>query len=665
MKKLLPNIHHPSDLKKLPVTQLKPLAAEIRERVLEVVGKGGGHLASNLGVTELTIALHYCFEFERDRLLWDVGHQCYPHKLLTGRNELFDTLRQAGGISGFPSISESPFDPFNVGHAGTAIATAVGLARGDQALGRDSRIVAVVGDASIVNGLSFEGLNQAGTLNRQLLVVLNDNNWGIAPTQGAFAEYLGKFRVSSLYEEVKEQAKRLLPKVPIVGQSFFDALGYLKEGIKATVSPHQIFEQLGFMYVGPVEGHDIAHLIELFKLLGNVNHPVLLHVHTNKGHGAEFATAEPGRFHSPRPFIIENGKATIKKGPGKSWTAAFSDALIELAHEDPRIFALTAAMPDGTGLDKFAKVFPERYLDVGIAESCTVDVAAGMAKSGLKPIVAIYSTFMQRAFDQVFQEVVLQNLPVILCLDRAGLVGGDGAVHHGFLDINHLRSLPHMILLAPADENELKAALRFAAQQTDACTIRYPRDTVPGPFGEAPPFVLGRSRTLRNGSDATLLAYGASTIHAMEAADLLAAQDIFVRVVNARFAKPIDKEMVTTALLADHPVITVEDHSVVGGFGSAVLETANQLRLPTHQLHILGIPGDRFIAHGSRTGQLAECGIDAAGIAAVVEEAVLQLGGKAGHVRRSAGKKASPLSSSTPLSPAAPPMQDDSKAQRN
>ncbi len=617
--RLLPSIHNPSDVKKLSIDQLEELAGEIRQRILDVVGKSGGHLASNLGVIEITVALHYCFDFQRDRLLWDVGHQCYPHKLLTGRNERFDTLRKAGGISGFPNIAESPFDLFNVGHAGTAIATAAGLARADKLLGRDTRVVALVGDASIVNGLSFEGLNQAGTLDRQLLVILNDNSWGIAPTQGAFADYLARFRASHLYEEVKQRAKDYLPRVPLVGPSMVDALGHLKQGIKATVSPHSIFEQLGFMYVGPVEGHDIGHLVELLQLLGTVNHPVLLHIHTNKGHGADFARAEPGRFHSPKPFVIQGGKVTIQKGSGRSWTAAFSDALIDLAREESRVFALTAGMPDGTGLDAFAKVHPDRFLDVGIAESCAVDVAAGMAKAGLKPVVAIYSTFLQRGFDQIFQEVVLQGLPVVFCMDRAGLVGGDGVVHHGFRDIDYMRGFPNMIVLAPADENELQAALRFALDQPDACAIRYPRDDVPVSLGQAPPFELGRSRLLRKGSDATILAYGATASHALDAADLLAGDNVFVRVVNARFAKPVDREMVAAALLADHPVLAVEDHSVVGGFGSAVLEAAQELCLPVHRIVRLGISADRFIRHGSRAGQLAECGIDAAGIAASVQ----------------------------------------------
>ena len=619
---ILERIQGPADLADLSMPELEQLAVEIRRRIIEVVGRNGGHLASNLGVTEITIALHRCFDFRKDRLVLDVGHQCYPHKLLTGRNARFDTLRRAGGLSGFPSIYESEYDLFNVGHAGTAIATAVGLARADSALGRNSRVVALVGDASIMNGLSFEGLNQAGLLKRQFLVVLNDNKWGIAPTQGSLAAYLAKFRSSHVYEEVKERAFRYIRRLPVVGRPMADAIEHIKYGIKATVSPGQLFEQLGFIYAGPFDGHDLPTLIEMLTWLRDVPHPVLLHIHTDKGKGCDFATAEPGKFHSPRPFTVADGKVTIQKGRGKSWTAAFADAIIDLARANDKVYALTAAMPDGTGLDKFAKVFPDRFLDVGIAESGTVDIAAGMCKAGLRPVVAIYSTFLQRAFDQIFQEVSLQGLPVIFCMDRAGLVGGDGPVHHGFLDIAYLRGLPGMVLMAPADEAELNAALKLAICLDRPCAIRYPRDDVPEPLPGCPPFELGRSRTVREGSDAVILAYGATVSHALEAGELLAADGMSVRVVNARFAKPLDEQMVLESFSARVPVITVEDHSVAGGFGSAVLEKAQELGLPTESLMRLGMPAERFVAQGSRAGQLAECGIDGAGIAAAVVEAI-------------------------------------------
>ena len=630
---VLETIKSPADLRALPEARLPALAAEIRQRIIEVVSAGGGHLASNLGATELTIALHRVFDFRKDRLLWDVGHQCYPHKLLTGRADRFHTIRKEGGLSGFPSVAESECDLFNVGHAGTAIPTAVGLARGDTMQKRDHRVVALVGDASIVNGVAFEGLNQAGTLKRQLLIILNDNSWGISPTQGGFAEHLARFRSSQVYEDIKERAKTLLPGIPVVGKAIFDAIDHFKEGVKATMAPNQIFEQLGFQYIGPVDGHDVKHLIKLLELLKDVNHPVLLHAHTDKGRGCQWAQADPGRFHSPSGFVLQAGKVTIKNGSGKSWTDAFAEALIELAEENDKIVALTAAMPDGTGLSSFQKVFPERCFDCGIAESGTVDIAAGLAKSGLRPVVAIYSTFLQRAFDQIFQEVALQGLPVVFCMDRAGLVGGDGAVHHGFLDITYLRGLPGTVLMAPADEPELRAAMRYALSCKGITALRYPRDNVPSaPLDNCPPFERGCSRRVRTGADATILAYGVMTYNALAAAEILAADGIEVTVVNARFAKPVDRRMVREALGDGRPVVTVEDHSIQGGFGSAVLEAAQEMGLAASGFTRLGLP-DRFIEHGSRAGQLAEAGIDAVGIAAAMQTLIERCGTEPGARR--------------------------------
>ncbi|MBI5863006.1 MAG: 1-deoxy-D-xylulose-5-phosphate synthase, partial [Planctomycetes bacterium] len=620
--KLLPTIQSPADVKRMSTEQLQKLAVEIRERIIEAVVKSGGHLASNLGVTELTIALHRVFDFRADRLLWDVGHQCYVHKLLTGRNPMFDLLRQAGGASGFPSHTESEYDLFDVGHAGTSIPTAVGMARGDSMLNRASRVVALIGDASIVNGVAFEGLNQAGTLKRQFLVVLNDNSMGISKTQGALASHLARFRVSHLYEEMKTKLADLLPKVPLIGSGMLDALDHIRQGLKATVSPHQIWEQMGFIYVGPVDGHDLPHLIEMLNLIKDVQHPVLLHVMTEKGRGCDWASKDPCSFHSPDKLRVEGDTVTPIKSVRKGWTAAFADAAIPLMRADKRIVTLTAAMPDGTGVAKIRKELPEQTFDCGIAESCTVDIAAGMAKSGMRPIACIYSTFLQRAFDQVFQEVTLQKLPVVFCIDRAGFVGSDGAVHHGYLDMAFLRSLQHLVLMAPADEDELSACLKLGLSLETASAIRYPRDVVPDSLGPCPPFELGRSRTLLEGPDATILAYGAEVVFAMQAAETLAGEDIFVSVVNARFCKPVDEDMVTTAITRGTPVITVEDHSIAGGFGSAILECANRLGLPTDGIVRLGMAENSFYGHGSRAGQLAEAGSDAAGIAAAARRVV-------------------------------------------
>lgn len=624
IESILSTIESPADLRELSTDELVRLAEDIRKRIIGVVGSNGGHLASNLGIVELTIALHYVFDFKRDCLLWDVGHQAYVHKLLTGRNDRFDTLRKVDGISGFPNIEESEYDLFNVGHAGTAIPTAVGMAKAASLQNDSRRVVAMVGDASIFNGVAFEGLNVAGTLRRQLLVVLNDNSMGIAPTQGGMAEFLAKFRVSSVYEEMKKRVKKYLPQVPLIGQATFDALDHLKEGLKTTVSPNQIFEQLGFVYVGPLDGHDVEHMIELLQLVHDVDHPVLLHVHTDKGRGADWVTAEPTLFHSPKPFKLE-GRRVQFLGGGRSYTTSFSDALLEVAKDDSRIVALTAAMPDGTGLDKFQEAYPDRFLDGGIAESGLVDIAAGMCKSGLRPVVAIYSTFLQRAFDQIFQEVSLQGLPVVFCMDRAGLVGGDGPVHHGFLDIAYLRGLPHMTLMAPGDGEEVLPALRLALSLEGPSGIRYARANVPSPLAgdtAVSPFEWGKSRLLREGTDATILAYGSPCRSALDAAEVLAEEGLDVRVVNARFAKPIDRDMVAEAIQGGRPVITIEEHSLAGGFGSIVLETAHDLGLAATAVVMLGIPQDRFVAHGSRSGQLAECGLDVASIVATTRKAI-------------------------------------------
>ena len=623
MSTLLDQIAGPTELRTLTAAQRQTLAREVRERIISVVSRSGGHLASNLGAVELTLALHTAFDFSRDRLLWDVGHQCYVHKLLTGRGEGFGRLRRRGGVSGFPSPVESDCDVFSVGHAGTAVPTAVGLAIGERAAGRDTRIVSVVGDASIVNGLAFEGVNQAGLLHRQFLIVLNDNSMGIAPTQGGFAEHLSRLRLSGFYDDFKRRTKVFLNRMPVLGTPMLDALGTVRKSVLATVSQHRIFEALGLAYFGPVDGHDIEHLVELFKALRDYDRPAILHVHTEKGRGCAWAMQDPCRFHSPAPFEIRDSGEVVIKRKGTSFTEAFADALVEAGRADERVWALTAAMPDGTGLARFAEAYPRRFRDCGIAESGTVDVAAGLARTGLRPVVAIYSTFMQRAFDQIFHDVVLQGLPVVFALDRAGLVGGDGAVHHGFCDIAYLRPLPQMVLMAPADREELHAALALAMRLDVPSALRYPRDVVPRPLpGACEAFEPGRCRPLRDGSDATILTYGSPATAALSAAKQLAGEGIEVAVVNARFAKPIDRDMVRAAVAAGGPVLTVEDHSVVGGFGAAVLEVAAEMGLSAERVVRLGIPSERFVGYGSRTEQLAEVGLDADGIAASVRRAV-------------------------------------------
>jgi 1-deoxy-D-xylulose-5-phosphate synthase len=624
---LLSAIHSPADLKKLPLDQLPALAQEMREVIMTTVGSNGGHLAPNLGTVEVTLAMNIVFNFPQDRLLWDVGHQCYSHKLLTGRYANFSSLRKKGGVCGFPDPSESPYDLFAVGHAGTAISTAVGMARGDYLLQKNTRIVALVGDASIVNGLAFEGLNNAGTLKRQMLIILNDNSMSISEPQGAFANYLEHLRVTTTYEEVKKRVTQLLEQIPY-GQQISNVSYHIKQGIKNSLAPGHIFEDLGLKYFGPVDGHDLPGLIEKFNELKDLNAPAVLHVKTVKGKGYEWACEDPTTFHSPKPFKVEGCRVVLEKGSGRSWTAAFADAMVNLAKKNEKIVGITAAMPDGTGMIKLKPAFPDRYFDTGICESHATAMAAGMTKAGLRPIVAIYSTFLQRAFDQIFQEVCLQNLPVTFCIDRAGLVGDDGAVHHGFCDLAFLKSQPGMVLMAPSDEKELTRSLDLSVTLDQPAVIRYPRDNVPPePLGEDSAWTItksgGKSRTLREVPDAqaTLLAYGSTAWQAMDAAKLLENEGILVNVVDARFCKPLDADMLRHVFARNLPVLTIEDHSVINGFGSAVIEHAQEKRYDARLVTRLGLP-DRFIKHASRGEQLKEVGLDPAGIARSTRAAI-------------------------------------------
>jgi 1-deoxy-D-xylulose-5-phosphate synthase len=644
---LLDSIRQPLDLRALSMTELSQLAGEMRDRIFQAVSKNGGHLASNLGVVDLTLALHYVYDFGPfpagpDRLLFDVGHQCYPHKMLTGRAGQFDRLRKKGSIAGFPEPSESPYDLFSVGHAGTAISTAVGVARGDLARKRDNHVVAVVGDASIVNGLAFEGLNNAGTLKRQLLIVLNDNGMSISKPQGAFSQYLERVRVSTTYEEFKRLSEKIVHRLPTsLGHAIEQAWDSLCSSVKSAMWAGQMFEAMGIKYMGPIDGHDLPGMINFLAEIKHVTKPVLLHIKTKKGHGYEITRNEPTKFHSPAAFRVEGSpleeqgcRVEIKKGLGKSWTTAFADAAIAVARRDSRVVCLTAAMPDGTGLSKFEKEIPDRYLDTGICESHLVAMAAGMAKTGLRPVAAIYSTFLQRAFDQVWQEVVLNKLPVVFCLDRAGYVGDDGAVHHGFCDLAFLRPLPGMVLMAPSDEAELNRALRFALTLDSASAIRYPRDDVPTcDFDReidpeladqaAGEWQLGRGRVLVAPPTpaATIISYGALAESVLTAAEILAGEGTPIEVIDARFCKPIDGDLLARALRPGHPVLTVEDHSLQNGFGAAVLEYASAHGLPLDQFTRLGMP-DRLIAHATRKEQLTEVGLDPAGIAASVRQAI-------------------------------------------
>jgi 1-deoxy-D-xylulose-5-phosphate synthase len=645
---ILDSIRGPSDLRDLPVEKLPQLASEIRRAICDEVMQSGGHLAPNLGVVELTIALHYVFDFAWDRLLFDVGHQCYPHKLLTGRQGLFKKLRTREGMAGFPEISESPYDLFRVGHAGTAISTAVGMARGDVLSGEafnpadrpdGRRVVSLIGDASIVNGVAMEGLNGAGTLKRQFLVILNDNGMSISKPQGALAAHFDKLRLSQTYGELKKDAREKLKAMPggdLVAKAYHRA----GDAAKAMISDETgtgWFEHFGLKAVGPIDGHDLPALIEMLREVKHLDRPIVLHVKTIKGKGYQFAEQDSSKFHSPPAFKVDadvesEGCRVELKSDGRSFTAAVGDAMLELMERDSKVVTCTAAMPDGTGISKPLAKFPDRSWDVGICESHALDMMAGLAKTGYKPFLAVYCTFLQRAFDQAFQESSLQGLPVRLLLDRAGLVGGDGAVHHGFCDVSLLRTLPGAAIMAAIDEPSLKAAMEFMRTfDTGLSSVRYPRDVVSSRFASSPcpPFVLGKARCLTPDQDvltghhidAAILAFGTPVLDAMAAVELTGSRN--VAVYDARFAKPVDADLIRALCESATPIITIEDHSIIGGFGAAVMESAHAIAaahgLGVPHITTLGLP-DRWILQDSRSKQLAEVGIDAAGIAATLRE---------------------------------------------
>lgn len=639
---LLNNLTGPQDLRQLSVEQLGELAQEIREAIIAQVSATGGHLAPNLGVVELTLAMHRVFDFGHDRLLFDVGHQCYPHKLITGRHRLLPKLRTREGMAGFPEPSESAYDLFRVGHAGTGISTAVGMARGDSLNGEGydpktnpdgRRVVTIIGDASIVNGVAMEGLNGAGVLNRQFLVVLNDNGMSISKPQGAMAQYFDRVRVSHTYTDFKKGAKEILKHLP-GGGMLREAYHRMGEMTKAAIAEDSWFEKFGLLTVGPIDGHDLPTLIEFLSEARDMDRPMVLHVKTIKGKGLDIAEMDATKFHSPKAFKVERdevlGCRIEMKSGGRSFTAAFGDALVDVMDRDPKVVTATAAMPDGTGVVKAIEKYPARSFDTGICESHAMDMMAGMAKTGLRPFFAVYSTFLQRAFDQAFQEVSLQGLSVRLCLDRAGLVGGDGAVHHGFCDVSILRTLPDAVLTAAIDEPSLRAAMEFMRTwEGGLSSVRYPRDDCSQRFVHepCPPFEVGKARLLTpdfadlnaQRPDVAVLAFGTPAIAAMDARDQLAS-DYRVAVWDARFAKPVDAQLIRALLERGIPVLTLEDHSVVGGFGTAVIEAAQEMGLDASRVIRHGIP-DHWIMQDSRGKQLAEVGLDAAGIARMIRHA--------------------------------------------
>ncbi|HEY2923491.1 MAG TPA: 1-deoxy-D-xylulose-5-phosphate synthase [Candidatus Eisenbacteria bacterium] len=615
----LDSIRSPEDLKQLSPEALPEIAEEIRERIVHVVSANGGHLAPSLGTVELTVALHYVFDTPRDILIWDVGHQSYGHKILTGRNDRFDTLRREGGLSGFPRRAESAYDPFGTAHASTAISAALGFACARDLTKATHKVIAVVGDGALTGGLAFEGLNQAGVVATDLLVVLNDNSMSISPNVGAIARYLTRITSAPVYRRLEIDVWELLGKVPAGGKAR-TLVRRIKESMKNLVVPNILFEEFGFKYYGPIDGHDLTTVIEVLKQLKEVKGPVLLHTLTRKGKGYRFAEEDARKYHGVSSFDKLTG-TSAKKPSAPAYTEVYGQTLSELAARDPAIVAITAAMPDGTGLAKFATAFPERFHDVGIAEQHGTCFAAGLAAAGVKPFATIYSTFLQRAYDQIVHDVAVQNLPVRFALDRAGLVGEDGATHHGLFDIAYLRCLPGFVLMAPKDENEFRHMLAtMAAYGEGPIAVRYPRGSGLGvPMDPEPrPLPIGEAELLNQGSDLVLVAYGTMVAQARVAANLLGRAGISAAVINGRFAKPLDERLILDWARRTGRVATLEEAALPGGFGDAVLELLASAPGPQIRTLCFGVP-DRFFDHGARDSLLRHAGLDAESIAREVE----------------------------------------------
>jgi|UniRef100_A0A7V6A1T6 1-deoxy-D-xylulose-5-phosphate synthase len=611
---LLSTISSPQDLKKLPPELLPRVAQEIRDKIISTVAKTGGHLAPSLGVVELTIALHYVFNTPRDKIVWDVGHQAYAHKLLTGRQERFHTLRQYGGISGFPKRSESPYDSFDTGHSSTSISAALGMACG-RCLKRElGRVVAVIGDGALTAGLAYEGLNNAGDLNKNLIVVFNDNGMSIAPNVGALTSFFSRKLTTRYMVLLKKQMEYMLRSFPGIGEELYAWARKSEEAVKGFFTPGMLFEAMKFNYLGPVKGHRLDHLIETFENVKNLHGPVLVHVLTTKGKGYAPAENDPTSFHGLGKFDPDTGIATKSVSEVPSYTQVFGETLVRLAQENKKIVAITAAMPDGTGLVDFRAKFPDRFFDVGICEQHAVTFAAGLALEGMKPVATIYSTFLQRAYDQVLHDVCLQNLPVVFALDRGGIVGEDGETHQGLFDLSYLRSLPNMVLMAPKDEDELRHMLYTAVEHPGPIALRYPRGQGVG-VAFSPTLhriAIGKAEVVREGEDLLILAIGGTVAPALAAADQLEKQGYQVTVVNARFVKPLDEQLILTLAARRGRVLTVEENVAMGGFGSAVLELLSDhgLLVPVKRL---AIP-DVFVEQGASGILREKYGLDAKGI---------------------------------------------------
>ena len=613
---LLETINSPADLKRLPRERLPELAAEIRRTIVDVVSRTGGHLAPSLGAVDLAIAIHYVFDTPNDKVIWDVGHQAYAHKILTGRRESFHTLRQHQGISGFTRRSESPFDAFTTGHSGTSISAGFGIACGKFLKQEESKVIAVIGDGSLTAGLAFEGLNQAGgILKRNFIVILNDNEMSISRNVGALSSFLSRTFSAKKLQELRKELGFFFKKLPRIGEDIYQLAKRTEESFKAFVTPGMLFEAFNFEYFGPINGHKIDHLIDILNNINYIKEPVLLHVTTTKGKGYAPAEKNPVYFHGCGCFEASTGECLDRKPSAPTYTQVFGQTLLELGAKDPRIVAVTAAMPEGTGLSQFAQAYPERFFDVGIAEQHAVTFAAGLATEGFRPVVAIYSTFLQRAYDQILHDVCIERLRVVFAVDRGGIVGEDGPTHQGLFDLSYLRSLPNMVVMAPKDENELRQMLATALQHDGPVAIRYPRGTAMGVALESPVAALpvGKAEILKDGDDVAILALGRCVSEGLEAHARLAERGVRATVVNCRFVKPIDVDLIAGVARRVPRIITVEENVRQGGFGSAVLEALNDQGITHVAVERLGVP-DIFVEHGSPDVLRAKYGLDADGI---------------------------------------------------
>ena len=594
---MLEKINAPEDVKNLNLQEKKQLAEEIRKYILEIVSKNGGHLASNLGVVELTIALHSVFNEPKDKIVWDVGHQTYVHKILTGRREQLKNIRKLGGIAGFPKTKESAYDCFNTGHSSTSISAALGMARARDLEGKNNSVIAVIGDGALTGGMALEALNDVGYSNTKMTVILNDNEMSISKNVGGLNMFLSKLRTKKLYAKSSLSAKKVILKIPVVGKPFVKIVQRVKRSIKQLIIPKMFFEDIGFTYLGPVDGHNIEQLQNIMRLSKQVEAPVLIHVLTKKGKGYKIAEENPDKFHATSPFNIETGKPKKEKKP--DYSKVFGEKIVEMAKKDSRIVAITASMKDGTGLTKFQKEFPNRFFDIGIAEQHALGMAAGMAKEGMIPIVPIYSSFYQRAYDQVIHDIALQNLPVIMCVDRAGVVGADGETHQGTLDMAFFRIVPNLTIMAPKDFKELEDMLEFAVKLNKPVVIRYPRGgEEKTKLEKHEELKLGKAEILKEGKDITIVAIGKRVAKAMEMAEKLKQNEIDAEVINARFLKPLDKEIIKTSIEKTKNVITIEDGTIINGLATAVKEVIVNNNLQGVKIKSYAYP-DEFIKHGS------------------------------------------------------------------